>query len=380
MTKEPAWLRGCLWFCVLFFVFVWTPAVFVSTGRYRFKYTLEPQCFLVLPSDLVKFGPPGFTLGFGVRDFQGVVAKPVPLDRQACLGRSPKSPVKSAEWLGNQTGQGCLLHFHTDHQGDAKLADHTLPLEPEAGIADPDGEHNCRLFADARASPWWRNEDVCALKGDWRGFKTYRSDVNASHCLSMGGDWQGGEEPVAPKSLVKATALTGPTSAWLHVCLGSLYFILGMLELENPGTASATRHRWLGWLYVLVQVAMWVPTWGVILSANKVSVVRVCVNAYGNLYWMYSLYRGIAAARRKQFASHRRWMLRNFSVAVAIIFGRYVGTALLFAVPFSWWRNADTFETLNIIFGWLITFTCLEFYLERSGGNMPASSAKAKAE
>ena len=55
--------------------------------------------------------------------------------------------------------------------------------------------------------------------------------------------------------------------------------------------------------------------------------MRVCVNAYGNLYWMYTLYRGIAAARRKQFASHRRWMLRNFSVAVAIIFGRYVGTS-----------------------------------------------------
>ena len=59
---------------------------------------------------------------------------------------------------------------------------------------------------------------------------------------------------------------------------------------------------------------------------HKVSTVRVCVNAYGNLYWMYTLYRGIAAARRKHFASHRRWMLRNFSVAVAIIFGRYVGT------------------------------------------------------
>ena len=169
MTKEPVWLRSCLWFCVLFFVLVWTPAVFVGTGRHRFKYTLEPQCFIVLPSDEVKFGPPGFTLGFGVRDFQGVVAKPVPLDRQACLGRSPGSPVKSAAWLGNKTGQGCQLRFHTDHHGPSgahgaeKLAVHTLPLEPEAGVADPDGEHNCLLFAHPRASPWWRNEDVCCL-------------------------------------------------------------------------------------------------------------------------------------------------------------------------------------------------------------------------
>ena len=31
---------------------------------------------------------------------------------------------------------------------------------------------------------------------------------------------------------------------------------------------------------------------------HKVSTVRVCVNAYGNLYWMYTLYRGIAAARQ----------------------------------------------------------------------------------
>ena len=276
MTKEPVWLRSCLWLCVLFFVLVWTPAVFVGTGRHRFKYTLEPQCFVVLPSDEVKFGPPGFTLGFGVRDFQGVVAKPVPLDRQACLGRSPGSPVKSAAWLGNKTGQGCQLRFHTDHHGPSgahgaeKLAVHTLPLEPEAGVADPDGEHNCLLFAHPRASPWWRNEDVCALQGGWRGFKTYRADINASGCLAIGGEWLGGEEPVAPKRLVQMTALTGPVSAWLHVLLGSLYFILGMLQLENPGTGNARRHRLVGWLYVLVQVAMWVPTWGVILSANKV--------------------------------------------------------------------------------------------------------------
>ena len=29
-------------------------------------------------------------------------------------------------------------------------------------------------------------------------------------------------------------------------------------------------------------------------------------------------------------------------------------------IHWSRWGNADSFETLNIIFGWLITFTCLE--------------------
>jgi len=57
-------------------------------------------------------------------------------------------------------------------------------------------------------------------------------------------------------------------------------------------------------------------------------------------------------------------MMRNYSVALAIIFGRYVGTLLLFTAPFSWWRSADAFETLNILFSWLITFSLLEFYLQ----------------
>jgi hypothetical protein len=57
-------------------------------------------------------------------------------------------------------------------------------------------------------------------------------------------------------------------------------------------------------------------------------------------------------------------MMRNYSVALAIIFGRYVGTLLLFTTPFSWWRSADAFETLNILFSWLITFSLLEFYLQ----------------
>ena len=54
--------------------------------------------------------------------------------------------------------------------------------------------------------------------------------------------------------------------------------------------------------------------------------------------------------------------------------GGCAGTLALFSLPFSWWRNADTFETLNIIFGWLITFSCLELYLERSPAPAPAKT------
>ena len=54
--------------------------------------------------------------------------------------------------------------------------------------------------------------------------------------------------------------------------------------------------------------------------------------------------------------------------------GGCTGTLALFSLPFSWWRNADTFETLNIVFGWLITFSCLELYLERSPAHAPAKT------
>jgi hypothetical protein len=76
--------------------------------------------------------------------------------------------------------------------------------------------------------------------------------------------------------------------------------MLGMIQFENPGTRNRVLHRWVGWLYVLVQLAVWVPTWGIILSASKISVVRVCINAFGNLYWMYSLWRGIRHAQCKE--------------------------------------------------------------------------------
>jgi hypothetical protein len=213
-------LRCCGWVVVIPFVFIWTPAVFYGTGRHRFRYSLEPQCFVVLPSDLVKFGPPGYTLGHGVRDFSGVVAKHIPLQRQACLLRSPKTPVRTAIWLGNQTGQGCRLQFYEDTSSSS----HLLPLEPEAGVAEPDGEHNCALFAHARTEVVWRNEDLCEIMAGMSGnVRTYHPDMSAAQCLAQDGLWMGGQEPVAPL-LLRASktgkAFTGSPSAWAHVILG----------------------------------------------------------------------------------------------------------------------------------------------------------------
>ena len=39
---------------------------------------------------------------------------------------------------------------------------------------------------------------------------------------------------------------------------------------------------------------------------------------------------------------------------------RHTHTHTHTCIHWSRWGNADSFETLNIIFGWLITFTCLE--------------------
>lgn len=75
----------CINMCMCKHIFNHTRARTYARARShtrRFKYSLEPQCLIVLPSDLVKFGPPGFSLGHGVRDFIGVVAKPLPLQLQ----------------------------------------------------------------------------------------------------------------------------------------------------------------------------------------------------------------------------------------------------------------------------------------------------------
>ena len=245
-------MRFCGWVVVILFVFTWTPVVVYDTDRHRFRYSIEPQCFVVLTSDLVKFGTPGYSLGHGVRDFSGVVAKHIPLQRQACLVRSPKTPVRKTMWFGNPTGQDYRLQFYDD------TSSHVLPLETEARVAEPDGEHNCVLFAHTRAKVVWRNEDLCEIKTGMSGkVRTYHPGMSVSQCLAQDGLWMGGQEPVTPL-LLRANetgkAFTGSPSAWAHVILGSLYFMRG-----------------------------------IILSVSKISVVRVCINAFGNLYWMYSL-------------------------------------------------------------------------------------------
>jgi len=117
------------------------------TDKHRFKYTLEPQCLIVLPSDLVKFGPPGFTLGHGVRDFLGVVAKPLPLPRQVpsvhvCVLMRPR-----------------LLYSVQPCRDTRTRRTHTPHAQPRTGVsgAEPtnrgEGCHMARQRTRARMPP-----------------------------------------------------------------------------------------------------------------------------------------------------------------------------------------------------------------------------------
>lgn len=279
-----------------------------------------------------------------IDDFLGVTVKRLPgLTPSSCHG----GRVKRAKWsaLG-----GCTLHI----AGVATAV--KLPLEAEAGMLHA---AECNLATDARSKLRWVLEDICVQHS---GSAIASSDWAA--CLAASGEWVAGA-PVAPRWLLRSLGASS-SHAYVHSAVGSAYFVLGLLNFERTGYAAAHQrsHRLL-YAFAACNVVTWLATWGVIFGTAGTSTFRILINGAIQVSWLYTLGRSIAAARRREFGEHRRWMLRNYATAFAIVLGRYVGTPLLVLGPgLSAWPSLKEFEVANITFGWLFTVIALELWLE----------------
>lgn len=111
-----------------------------------------------------------------------------------------------------------------------------------------------------------------------------------------------------------------PTAIGVHVFASALALLLGPLQFWPAWRARHPRwHRWSGRVYLGVAVAL-----------GGMAGLYMSLHAFGGpvaklgfaclaLAWMYSGARAFAAARARDFAAHRRWMLRNFALSFAAV-------------------------------------------------------------
>lgn len=122
-----------------------------------------------------------------------------------------------------------------------------------------------------------------------------------------------------------------------HIFASALALVLGPFQFS--ARLRATRpalHRGLGRMYLGVGVAI-----------GGAAGLYMSVHAFGGpvaklgfaglaLGWLYTGARAYAAARQRDFAAHRRWMIRNFALTFpAVTLRLYLPWVFVFQLPFA---------------------------------------------
>lgn len=149
---------------------------------------------------------------------------------------------------------------------------------------------------------------------------------------------------------------------YLHVFASAVALLLGPFQFSvRLRTARPALHRWCGRFYLGV---------GVLLGG--LAGLYMAFHAFGGLVsrvgfgclalaWLYTGFRAYRAIRARDVVSHRRWMVRNFSLAFAAVTLRlWLPAAIVSGIPF---------ESAYPVIAWLCwvpNLVAAEFLLNRT--------------
>lgn len=147
----------------------------------------------------------------------------------------------------------------------------------------------------------------------------------------------------------------------LHAFASALALALGPWQfLPGLRRARPALHRWSGRIYLGA---------GVLLGG--LAGLYMSMHAYGGavaqsgfallaLLWLYTGWQAYAAIRRRDVASHRRWMIRNFALTFAAVTLRlWMPLFAGLGIPF------DTAYPLIAWISWVLNLLVVEWWLRR---------------
>ena len=154
-----------------------------------------------------------------------------------------------------------------------------------------------------------------------------------------------------------------PMSTLMHVLPGAAYLAFGALQFS-----SSFRRRHLRWHRVAGRCLIIAAVAGS-LSALVLGLVapfagnreRLVITLFG-VWWLVATLAGYAAIRRGDRRAHRQWMIRGYSVALAISLIRVVLMVFsLFLMPYGYTTRA--IFMLALWSGWIVSVIAAEAWI-----------------
>lgn len=156
-----------------------------------------------------------------------------------------------------------------------------------------------------------------------------------------------------------------------HIFTAAVALVLGPLQFLARVRARRRLHRVIGRVYLLggvvpsavtaIPVALW--------SGRPLTQVGLTVAA---VLWLVSAGLAYRAVRRRDFAAHREWMMRNYALTFLAVTARIVVPVMLLALVLVRGIDADRIEEtvaglipLGQSLGWMINLAVAEVLIRR---------------
>ena len=144
----------------------------------------------------------------------------------------------------------------------------------------------------------------------------------------------------------------------VHIVTAVPPLIIGAIAFRSVVIYKTPRlHRWIGTMYC---VCIWISSFtGILLaSANTHGIIAQLGFGLLGVLWFFTTWVAYFAARRLEFSKHRRWMIRSYSLTLAVLTVR----PLFWYGPPSFMVSADWYLLVTWIC-WVPNYMAAELYI-----------------
>ncbi|MEV0622013.1 DUF2306 domain-containing protein [Nonomuraea sp. NPDC050404] len=168
-----------------------------------------------------------------------------------------------------------------------------------------------------------------------------------------------------------------------HIFTALVALVLGPLQFVPAIRARRRVHRVIGRCYLLAGVLpsalTAVPV--ALLSGRLITQIGLTIPA---VLWLVTGWLAVRAARRRDFAAHRNWMMRNYALTFLAVTSRILVPLFLLAqLPFSGMdsiaANAEATIPIGQALGWVVNLIVVEILIRRRLTRDAATGAPSSA-